>query len=97
MNKYFKKIGSTESISSWKSKGLSNEVIKPPSTSNNSLAPELSYFINKIKVKFNGSCLKQDKITYTYGRIVKIYIVYKLSSNLINFDFTLENCLVQLN
>ena len=97
MNKYFKKIGSTESISSWKSKGLSNEVIKPPSTSNNSLAPELSYFINKIKVKFNGSCLKQDKITYTYGRIVNIYIVYKLSSNLINFDFTLENCLVQLN
>ena len=97
MNKYFKKIGSTESISSWKSKGLSNEVIKPPPTSNNSLAPELSYFINKIKVKFNGSCLKQDKITYTYGRIVNIYIVYKLSSNLINFDFTLENCLVQLN
>ena len=28
------------------------------------LLPELSYFGNKIRVKFNGSCLKQDKITY---------------------------------
>ena len=28
MSKYFKKIGNTKSISSWKSKGLSDEVIK---------------------------------------------------------------------
>ena len=37
---------------------------------------KLSYFINKIKVKFNGNCLKQDKITYTHGTLVNIYIVY---------------------
>ena len=42
---------------------------------------------------FNGSCLKQDKITYTHGAIVNIYIVYKLSSNLNHFDFALDNCL----
>ena len=72
---------------------MSDEITKPPSTSNTSLPPELSYFINKIKIKFNGSCLKQDKITYTCGTIVNIYIVYKLSSNLNNFDFALENCL----
>ena len=77
VNKYFKKIGNTESISSWKSKGLSNEVIKPPTTSNNSLAPSLDYFINKIKGKFNGRCVKQDKITYTHGAIVKqIHCLY---------------------
>ena len=93
MERYFKKIGNTESISSWESKGFSDEIIKPPTTSNNSLAPSLGYFINKIKVKFNGSCLKQDKITYTHGTIVTRYIVYKLSSNLNNFVFALEDCL----
>ena len=40
MYKYFKKIGSTKSILSWESKGLSDEVIKPP---NNSLAPTVKY------------------------------------------------------
>ena len=40
--KYFKKIGNTNYISMWKSKGLSDEVIKPPATSDNSLAPALS-------------------------------------------------------
>ena len=29
-----------------------------------------------LKIKFNGSCLKQDKITLSYGNIVSIYIVY---------------------
>ena len=43
MNKYFKKTGNTESISSWKSKGLSDEIIKPPSTSYNNIAPTLKY------------------------------------------------------
>ena len=81
MYKYFKKIGNTDHISEWKSKVLSDE-IKLRSTNNNSLAPKLSYFGTKAGVKFNGSCLKQDKITYTHGTIVNIYIVYELSSNL---------------
>ena len=41
--KYFKFITNTNYISSWKSKGLSAESIKPPTTSDNSLTPELSY------------------------------------------------------
>ena len=73
---------------------MSDEVIKPPSTPNNNFAVELSYAINKIKVKFNGRCLKQDKIIYTDGTVVNIYTVHKLSSNLNNFDVTLENCLL---
>ena len=60
----------------------------------NSLAPELSYFGTKTRVKFNGSCLKHDKVTYTHGTIVNIYNVYELSSNLnYNVNITLENCL----
>ena len=55
MSKYFKKIGNTEKISSWESKGMSDEIIiKPPSTSNNRLASLLDYFINKIKLEFNA-------------------------------------------
>ena len=42
MNKYFKKIGKTKSISSWKTKGLSDQVIKTPTT-DTSLAPILGY------------------------------------------------------
>ena len=37
--------------------------------------------------------MKQDKITYTHGTIVNIYIVYKLSSDLNSFDFALKSCL----
>ena len=62
MYRYFKKIGNTDHTSACKSKGLSDEIIKPPSTNNNSLSPALSYFGTKTRVKFNGSCLKQDKI-----------------------------------
>ena len=48
----------------------------------------------KIKVKFNGISLKQDKLTYTLGKIVNIYIVYEISKsiNISNYP-TLENCL----
>ena len=50
-------------VLSWKSKGLSDETVKPPSTSCNSLTPALSYYhASKIRVKFTGSCLKQDKL-----------------------------------
>ena len=66
MYRYFKKIGNAEHISWWKSKGLSDEIIKSPNTSNNSLALELSYIGNKTRVKFDESCLKQNKITFTH-------------------------------
>ena len=56
----------------WKSKGLSDETIKPPATSDNSLAPALSYYYpSKIRVKFTGTCLKQDKTTYTHKTSIK--------------------------
>ena len=62
INKYFKVVANTDYVSSWKSKGLSTETIKPPKTSDNSLTPAVSYYGTKTKVKFTGSCLKQPKI-----------------------------------
>ena len=81
-------------ISSWKSKRLSDETIKPPVTSDNSLTPLIDYLGNKIRLKFSGSCLKQPKLQYTHGTIVNIYIVYELGASGSNDnDPTLKNCL----
>ena len=76
LNKYFKVINNTDYVSSWKSKGLSAESIKPPATSENSLNPALNYYVTKTRVKFTGSCLKQTKISYTHEKVVNIYIVF---------------------
>ena len=70
-----------------------DEIVRPPTTSDNSLAPALDYVGTKTRVKFDGGCLKQDEIAYTHGTIVNIYIIYELSLNLKNFDFALKNCL----
>ena len=94
MYRYFKMITNTEYISSWKSKGLSAEILKPPATSDNSLTPALNYYGTKTRVKVTGSCLKQSNISYTHRKVVYIYIVYELgaSSSHVN-DPTLKNCL----
>ena len=78
-----------------KSKGLSYESIKPPTTSNNSLSPAIDYFGGKLRLKFWGSCLKQpNTLTYTHKTIVNIYIVYELGASGSNDnDPTLKNCL----
>ena len=62
IDKYFKLITNTDYVSLWKSKGLSSENIKPPTTSDNSITPALNYYGTKTRVKFTGSCLKQSKI-----------------------------------
>ena len=100
MGKYFKLnsvVGVIDRVLSWQSKGLSNESIKPPTASNNSLNPRLSYNDTKIKVQFTGSCLKQPKSTFTHKKVVNIYIVYELgASRSHDSDLTLKN-LVQLH
>ena len=73
-------IINTDYVSSRKSKGLSAESIKPPTISDNSLTPVLDYYGTKMRVIFTGSCLKQPKISYTYGKKVNIYIVYELGA-----------------
>ena len=68
--------------------------IKSPSARNNILDPSLDYLGAKIKIKFNGNCLKQDKITFNHGKTVNIYIVYEINKNyLISSYPTLGRCL----
>ena len=50
INKYFKIKTNTKYISSWQSKGLSDETIKPPATSNNNLTPFIDYLGYQIRI-----------------------------------------------
>ena len=81
-------------ISEWKSKGLSDESIKPPPTSDNSLTPLIDYYSYNIRVTFNGSILRQLKASYTHEKTVNIYIVHELTgSSSHSDDPTLKKCL----
>ena len=71
-------VGLKETILTWQSKGLSNETIRPPTTSNNSLSPKLKLGNSKIRVEFKGSYLKQDKVAFTPNNIVNLFIAYEL-------------------
>ena len=75
--RYFKVFSITqylEYVSEWKSKGLSSESFKAISTSDNSLNPTLNYYNTKIREKFTGDCLKQQKITYNHGKTLILFI-----------------------
>ena len=64
ISRYFKIISNTKFISSWKSKGLSDETIAPYATSDNSLTPLIDHYGVKVRLKCNGSCLKlSNKLT----------------------------------
>ena len=93
LNKYFKIIASTNYVSSWKSKGLSDENIIAPTTRDFKLNPQLSYFGTKARVDFRGSCLKQDKTTFNHEKIVNIHIVYESDKIYVKTSPTLVNCL----
>ena len=97
MYRYFKRIAGVCSgnyIYFWKSKGLFDERLDSITASNYKITPELSFYGTKTRVEFNGSCLKQDKVTYNHKKIVNIYIVYEISKNYSISSYpTLENCL----
>ena len=94
INRYFKVIANKLHIPPWKSKGLSDETIKPPATSDNSLTPLTDYVGNKIRINFPGNYLEQPKTQYTHGAKVNIYIIYELGvSGSNNNDPTLKKCL----
>ena len=72
---------------------MSQEIITIPATLGNGLAPKLNYINNaKIQVKFEDSCLKQDKISFTLGNVVNYLTVYELGiwSRDLSTDFTLK-------
>ena len=54
----------------------------------------IDYLGDKIRLKFNGGCLKQPKLTCTHGKTVNICNVYELgASSSFNEDPTLKNFL----
>ena len=75
---------------------MPNEIITSPFTSNKSLSSKLVWCISRIKLKFKGSCLKQEgQAAFTPKNMVNFFIVYELDSQPQNFDtdFTLGGCL----
>ena len=96
MQRYFKLASDNPSIIlSLKSKGLPDESIKAPSTSNKILDRFQNYVGTKAIVRFSRNCLKQEKVTFNHGKTVNIYIVYEIEKivNISSYP-TLENCLV---
>ena len=59
----------------------------------NTQPPIPAYNNARIKVKFNGDFLKQDKVTYNHGPIVNIYVAYRLAPATKDSSVTLQNCL----
>ena len=97
MYQYFKKIegvGTGNNVFYWKSKGLSDENIIAPTTSDSSLSPQLSYLGTKKKLEFREICLKQNKIaSINHGKIVNIYVVYEFDKLYVQTNPKLVNCL----
>ena len=86
MYRYFKRVagvGSGKYIYFCKSKGLSDERLNSNTAFNYGITPELRFYGAKTRVEFNGSCLKQDKATHDPRAIVNIYIVYDITSAVI--------------
>ena len=46
----------------------------------------MDYLGNKIRLKFNGGCLKQFKLGHTHGITINIYIIYELTGSSSNND-----------
>ena len=73
---------------------MSDESIKPPSTSLKILNPSVNYVATKARAEINGDCLKQHKISFDHGKIVNIYIAYEVNKNVnISSYAMLEKCL----
>ena len=78
MHRYFKTFSANDSnILSWKCRGLSDQSIKAPNTDNKTLNSSLDYICSKLRVKFNGDCLKQGRLTFKHGKIVTLTLFMK--------------------
>ena len=77
IQKYIKRIagvGNGNHIYYWKSKGLSNERINAIKTSDHRITSYFSFDnTNKIRVKFDGGSLKQDRGSRFHGRNSKFF------------------------
>ena len=69
---------------------MSKESVKAPVTSDNSFVLKLTLICNgKIGVKFEGSWLKQDKISCNHRKAVNLFIFYELHTRPRDTDVSL--------
>ena len=72
---------------------MTNEKLTPPYTANKSLSPKLIWNKSRIRLKFEGGCLKQeDKAPFTPKIEVNLFIVYELDRWSRDLN-TLKDCL----
>ena len=75
--RYFQIPANNNMVMVLKFKSLSDEVIKPLATSDNSPNPRMDYFNNPdFQVEFTGLCLKLDKLTFAPIK-QKLYLTFK--------------------
>ena len=67
-----------------KSKGLLEESITTPAISVNRFAPKFTHILNfKIAVKFEGNCLKQNKLSFTQRNVVNVLLINLIPGHVI--------------
>ena len=78
VSKYLSSFSKTDNIYSWTSKEISEESIKTPFTSENSFFPKWVDGYQLPKIKVNGNCLKQDRLSFLHRNVVNLYNTYEL-------------------
>ena len=74
-------VGNGSYIYYWQSKGLPDQRINYIRTPNQSITPDLGYHGTKTRLEFNGSCLKQNSVTFNHKKLVNIYIFCEISKS----------------
>ena len=73
-----------------------NEVKLDATNTSSGIAPKLTIASEngKLNVRFSGNILKQNEIHYNHGKIINIYVTYKLRKRTVSSpDFTIQNAL----
>ena len=75
---------------------MSDEKIMPPYRTSKILSPKLEWYNSRVKLKFKGTCLKQEyKAPFTPKNVLNFFIVYELGTWPRDLDstFSLRGCL----
>ena len=51
---------------------MPDEKINSIKMSNHNITPNIDYYGTKRRLEFNGSCLKQDSVRFSHGKLVNI-------------------------
>ena len=71
-----------------------NKKAQPPFTADKSFSPNVIWMNNyRIRLRFTGTCLRQELASFTLSNIVNLFIVYELGKRLqnLNVKFSLKD------